>query len=573
MFEHLYKLLLGRGLWHTGAPLASTRSLGSVDNRMIAAMRLTLASSALLVFYIDPSEPARYAAITYAALTLYIVYSAILYIMVLYRRLFSLMTVAHWIDVAWYVSFIGLSSGTNSIFFFFFYFAILVASFSWGFTSGLYVTLVSAILFAVVGFTTAPREPDFNLNLFLLRPTALVVLGYMMAHWGGTENKLKQRLALLKDISTLSNPRFGVDRMLGSLMERLRDFYDSDVCMLIANEKDGYSMRRISGRGYGAEAQPTPVTEEMAHLLLAPPPTYAMVFHRKSGVRAWWSSDSSTYVCDVATADRVVEIPPLDELFQAKSFISVPVLHHGEMLGRLYLITSRGRPFEPSDVAFLLQVLEHAIPFIDNIRLVDRLASDAAETERQRIARDLHDSIIQPYIGLQIGLAAIRQKLLAGCVDIKDDIEQISELTSFGITELRRYMGGLKDGGDHASSLIPAIQRFARKFTEVTGIAVNLEVESAIEVSDRLAAEVFQMTTEGLSNVRRHTGSAWAVIRLVCHGERLTLCIENEIPTGSIYHKPFRPRSITERAIALGGSTCVEQSEKGLTVVKVDIPL
>lgn len=273
MFEHLYKLLLGRGLRHTDAPLASTRSLGSVDNRMIAAMRLTLASSALLVVYIDPSEPVRYAAITYAALTLYIVYSAILYIMVLYRRLCSLITVAHWIDVAWYVIFIGLSSGTNSIFFFFFFFAILVASFRWGFTSGLHVTLVSAILFVVVGFTTAPREPDFNLNLFLLRPTALVVLGYMMAHWGGTENKLKQQLALLKDISTLSNPRFGVDRMLGSLMERLRDFYDSDVCMLITIEKDGYSMRRISGRGYGEGTQPTPVTEDMARLLLAPPPT------------------------------------------------------------------------------------------------------------------------------------------------------------------------------------------------------------------------------------------------------------------------------------------------------------
>jgi tRNA nucleotidyltransferase (CCA-adding enzyme) len=51
----------------------------SVDERMVCLMRLVLSLSALIVIYIDPAEPDRFVAATYAALTLYILYSAALY--------------------------------------------------------------------------------------------------------------------------------------------------------------------------------------------------------------------------------------------------------------------------------------------------------------------------------------------------------------------------------------------------------------------------------------------------------------------------------------------------------------
>src|SRR5205814_1721557 len=135
-------------------PLAYTPTPWSSGGSMIAAMRLVLASAGLLIIYIDPAEPDRYVAVTYTALVLYVIYSATLYTLALRRslRLQSVRNLTHWIDVGWYTLLVALSNGTNSIFFFGFYFAILVASFRWGFASGLRVTLVSTALFALVGF-------------------------------------------------------------------------------------------------------------------------------------------------------------------------------------------------------------------------------------------------------------------------------------------------------------------------------------------------------------------------------------------------------------------------------------
>jgi len=554
--------------------------LGSMDDRVIAAMRLMLALLALLSTYIDPSETTHYVVATYAVLALYLAYSIVLCTLAVRRRPSIPATITYWADIGWYIILIGSSKGTNSIFFFFPFFAIMVASFQCGFTSGWRVTLVTAVLFTGVGFTMAPDEPEFELNSFLLRPTSLLVLGYMIACWGGAETILRRRLELLKDVNRLSNPRFGVDRTFGTLMERLRAFYDADMCMLVMAEphSGGYTLRRVSRQTAGADGRAEALTEDVAHLLLALPATQAQVAGSVSRAWGWFGAVMRVQAYDVVTGERLAEPrQEISDILAAEAYITVPVRYSGETVGRLYLTATRRYTFEGSDVDFLLQVLEHTMPTIDNIRLVDRLASDAAEAERRRIAHDLHDSVIQPYIGLQMGLVAIQKKLATHSPDVHEDLEQLLALTSAGIADLRHYMGELREKGTPENGLLPAgllpaVQRFARKFAEATGISVHVEAKTALPVHDRLAAEVFQMVAEGLSNVRRHTRSAQAIVTLACQHDQLCLSIANDITPGTV-PVPFTPRSITERAVALGGGVHIEWPAHGGTVVCVDIPL
>ena len=151
--------MIRKGVAETVAASPSSRAhFVSVDDRMICLVRLVLAASALAVIYLDPSEPDRLVRVTYAALVLYVLYSAALYAASLRTGRQPFARRAHWIDVACYLVLVSLSSGTSSVFFFFFFFPILIASFGRGFAQGLRVAVASALLFTVVGFLTAPRS-------------------------------------------------------------------------------------------------------------------------------------------------------------------------------------------------------------------------------------------------------------------------------------------------------------------------------------------------------------------------------------------------------------------------------
>jgi signal transduction histidine kinase len=561
---------------HPGTP--ATTALPGVDNPALAMMRLVLAASALLIIWISPTQPDRLVIPTYLTLGLYTLYSAVLGILTL--RPDHLPTVisrqAHWLDVAWYVVLISLSSGTSSIFFFGFFFAILTASFQHGFAPGLRVTVISAVLYGVVGFATADHTQEFELNRALLRPVYLLVLGYLIAYWGGHEITAKRQLAFLKEVSTLSNPRFGVDRTIDLLLRRLQSFYAADGGLLVMRDTvAGVHRLYRTTQDATPPAAAAPLPPEVADMLLELPADQPILYPGHG--HPWQRIDRlaggrlrrSGFRTGAATRERPELGASVAALLEVDSFISVSLRNSGGTASRIYLTAHRHR-FAGSDIHFLHQVAEHVTPFLENIRLVDRLAADAAEHERERIARNIHDSVIQPYIGMQMGLAAVREKLAAGSSDVTADLDRLIALADTGITDLRGFARKLPGTGTSGGSLRPAVQRFTDTFTDATGIAVTLDVPADLQLHDRLAAEVFQIIAEGLSNVRRHTQAAHAAIRLQCRADHLRICIEND----SVDTPPFfMPRSIAGRATALGGRVSITHPAPDYTAVLVEIPL
>jgi signal transduction histidine kinase len=530
-------------------------------------MRLLLALSALVIIYVDPSEPDRLVGLTYLALIGYTLYSIVIHVVSVRWSAILPLRGLHWIDLGWYLALIALSSGTNSIFFFFFFFAILVASFWWGFGPGLRVTITSAILFSIVGYVSAPYEPDFQLNRFLLRPIYLLVLGYLIAYWGGHEVKLKRRLQFLKDINKLSNPRFGIERTINRAMERLRSFYNADSCLLVLprSDGDGYYLRRVDRGTKDGEASVLEIGEEVSRLLRSPSPQEAVI--RPATQR--------TLIYDIVTGEssgRNGNSDLVANTLDAKSLLSVPVQYRREPIGRLYL-TGKRLKFDQSDIEFIIQLIDQIIPVLDNIRLIDDLASNAGEQERHKIARDIHDSVIQPYIGLNLGLTAISQKLARGDHNVAQEVKKLSELVLNQITDLRQYIGGLKEGEEgHGNVLVPALRRFASTFAQATGIDVEITAPEDFRVNDRLATEIFHLVAEGLSNIRRHTNAQRAEAELIYQNGNLVLQIENENPDGPA-RASFQPRSLTERTEVLGGELTVFVDDRNRTIVNIKIPL
>src|SRR6185369_6408529 len=153
-------------------------------------------------------------------------------------------------------------------------------------------------------------------------------------------------------------------------------------------------------------------------------------------------------------------------MLEAQEYLSVPVYYRHQAVGRLFIIDGPDR-IDGSDMDFMLQLMDHVTPVMENIRLIDNLASDAAEQERRRIAHDIHDSVIQPYLGLQFGLSALDQKLEAGQPGIRANVQELLELTNHELAELRHFVWGLRATEERADILLPAIQRYAERFSVV----------------------------------------------------------------------------------------------------------
>jgi signal transduction histidine kinase len=543
---------------------------------MAAGIRLLLAITSLVATLIDPSEPSRFVAVTYGMLAVYSLHAALLYAIAVRRATLPVAVdyLLPWVDVAVYAVLIGLSGGSNSIYFVLFYFGILVASFQWGFGAGVAVTATSVLLFIVVSYATRPADPQFDLNRFLLRSTTLPVLGYLIAYRGGYELRLRRRLSLLRDISTLSNPRFGPHHMLARSLESLRDFFDADLAITLLAGEGGYRvLRTVRGRGSAvaeAEEVPAPIAR---HLLSLDPD--AILCFRPGAWRPLHVASASPAVSATAVPDRA-RCESLAEVLGVPAYLTVPLRSSSTAAGRLYVCASVPR-FDTRDGEFLLQVADQIMPSLAHLDLVERMATRAAEDERQRIALDIHDRVIQPYIGLQIGLAAVEQ-VLADRSDpgalplVRDRLTKLAELTRFGIADLRGYVRALRGSPGRTGGLADSLRRFSQRFHEATGILVAVDVEGEMDIDDRLAAEVFSMACEAVSNVRRHTTALEALVTLRRTRDRLVLRVENAhdaaLPVG-----PFLPLSIAQRAAAVSGTIAIESTGVGPTVVTVAISL
>lgn len=547
-----------------------------VDARMVALMRCALAYSALAIIWIDPSEPARLVALTYASLAFYCVYGTVLAYAGFRGGWPAPGRGAHWADILFYTYLVALTEGTSSIFFHFYLFAVLVAAHSRGFREGMLATAASVLLFAVVGTLTAPEGTAFELNRTLIRPVYLFALGYLISYWAGYEMRLKRRLRLLQEVNNLWNPRLGVDHVIGSNLDRLLDYYGGDTCVLVLRlpAAPPKLLMYTSARSRpGHSAVPVEIDGATAGALLRLPDTVGAAWH--DPVARWTRGYRAYTAYDFGDRERTRahrdECAALANLLDAAAFVTVPYAQRNGAAGRIFLTADR-LSFDESDIVFLAQASEAIAVVVENMGLMEELISRASEYERLRISRDLHDTTIQPYIGLKLALDALQREAGEGSA-LAPRIAEIADMTAITIRDLRSYAASLKSQAAMPGEfLVAAVREQGERLARFYGVEVEVKSDISEQLNGRVAAEAFQIVCEGLSNVLRHTAAKRAYVSILCENATLLLKIGNEAAAAPLGPN-FTPRSIRERAQALGGTALVERDADGYTVVHVTIPM
>lgn len=197
-----------------------------------------------------------------------------------------------------------------------------------------------------------------------------------------------------------------------------------------------------------------------------------------------------------------------------------------------------------------------------------RLTDSAADGERRRISLDLHDGAIQPYLGLKLGLEALRRKVEPGN-PLAQDVDELCRVTQESIAELRGYVRVLRGAAPPPGALEQGLRRQIARFQRFYGFKTELKLAPGLQLDAALAGEVVQMVGEGLSNIGRHTVARQVAVSVSGAAGRLVVDIVNQ--GGGAPWRSFTPASLVQRAGRLGGLVEVAPRGDG-SLVRIVIP-
>ena len=257
------------------------------------------------------------------------------------------------------------------------------------------------------------------------------------------------------------------------------------------------------------------------------------------------------------------------------SFLGAPVTARGKVFGNVYLTDKRGAvEFDEADEEALVVLATQAGVAIENAHLYQDVERLALLEDRERIAKELHDGVIQALFAVGMGLEGT--SMVAGDPKVSERINLAVEELDHVIRDLRNYIFGLRPGILADRELDTALRALGVEFHAKTGVLTIVEIEPEIAAQlASVASDVVQLTREALSNVGRHARAT--TCRVSLRHDAGTALLETD-DDGSEFEPSTVRRgqglaNLEGRAVAMGGKASVSSDTDRGTTVRVELPL
>ena len=254
--------------------------------------------------------------------------------------------------------------------------------------------------------------------------------------------------------------------------------------------------------------------------------------------------------------------------------IFVPLRVRGRATGTLMVANRKGgRRFDQRTVRLVETFADQASVAMEYAGAQARIRRLGLMEERERIAKELHDGVIQSLFAVGMGLQGTA--LMTGSSEQAGRIEgAVGELDKV-IRDLRNYIFGLRPGILADRQLDDALRVLGEEVQARWGakVVVDVDPELAASLSSR-SHEIVQLTREALSNVVRHANAKHSKVQLVRTGRNAVLVIEDD-GSGFDARRSFNGnglRNMRERASSLGGALKISSNGRG-TSLRVMFPL
>lgn len=235
-----------------------------------------------------------------------------------------------------------------------------------------------------------------------------------------------------------------------------------------------------------------------------------VVPHRKASVMAdpMW-----------APLHRIMGAPEWD------AFAAVPLVVRGRAVGVLNAFYKPGEPPSTAALEFLEAMADQAATAVDSADLLSRSRHDAQLAERARLARELHDSVVQQVFSMRMQAKALQAQVAPGRTIRAERVQAVAdellELAQTALTDLRGLVLQLHPVELVERGLAGAVRSHAESVRGTSGLEVDVEVHLSAAVGDlpvEMQEDLYRVVQEALHNVVKHAGATRASVHISTSG-------------------------------------------------------
>jgi signal transduction histidine kinase len=261
------------------------------------------------------------------------------------------------------------------------------------------------------------------------------------------------------------------------------------------------------------------------------------------------------------------------------SFLGVPIISKGQLLGNLYLTEKIGaEEFSEQDEHLIVMLAAHAAIAIENAHLYAEVQRLAVLEERDRIAMDLHDGIIQSIYAVGLTLEYVDLLLDEQPAVARERLKQSIGGLNEVIRDIRSYILHLHPQRFQSKNLVAGLNDMVRAFKANTFIATEVQASDRVdaELTTEQSAGLFHIAQEALANIAKHAKARKVIIGVQRDTQGVTLSVQDDgrgFDQAKVQsYAGHGLQNMQERAKTLGTEFKVTSAIGGGTRIEVRLP-
>jgi signal transduction histidine kinase len=279
-------------------------------------------------------------------------------------------------------------------------------------------------------------------------------------------------------------------------------------------------------------------------------------------VRKMMDQSQPLVVSDVQAQPLASAVREFITAHNIQSIMLVPLLVRGADIGFISVANDQaGRLFSADEVRLAETIAGDVAAAVENARLVEGAKAAAAAEERNRIARELHDSVTQTLYSVSIVAEALPRLLERNLEEAKRNAGYLRQTTLGALAEMRTLLFELRPGALEKASLDVLLQQQADVLTGRARVPVEVSIQGEAELPSDVKIGLYRIAQEAFNNIARHARAAhaWVTLQMGLDGAILVIRDNGRgFDPGSIPSEHMGVRIMRERAKEIGAVLTVE---------------